>query len=99
MAKLQLSNLVKQYIDIWNKIGREKHKSDPQRIVTYIALTEYVKTIESTIIQEPEYIAIANGDVIKNPNLEILEALKEEIRHIDKELRLSFWANDKVRGR
>lgn len=98
MTETHLSNLTKQYLDIWNKIGREKHKNDPRKIVTYIALTEYVKTIEADILQEPEYITKQNSDVIRNPDLEILEALKEEIRNIDKELRLSFWPDHKRRG-
>lgn len=99
MAEIHLSDLTRQYLDIWNKIGREKYKSDPRKIVTYMALIAYVKAIEHDILNAPEYIAKKDGDTIKNPDLEILEELKEEIRNIDKELRLSFWASDKVRRR
>lgn len=98
MAETHLNDLSKIYLDIWNKIGREKHKNDPRKIITYIALTEYVKTIEADILQEPEYIAALNCDFIENPNRRILEAIQEEIRSIDKELRLSFWPDHKGRG-
>lgn len=97
MAEKHLSDLAKRYLDIWNKIGREKRKNDPRKIVTYIALTEYIKTIEADIMQEPEYITTRKDDVIENPNRQILEAIQEEIRSIDKELRLSFWPDDKGR--
>lgn len=67
-------------------------------VIVYAVLSEYVKTIEADILQEPGYITARNGDVIENPNRQILEAIKEEIRSIDKELRLSFWPTDKGRG-
>lgn len=92
MAEFKLIELTKKYLDIRNKIGRERNKNDHRQVITYLALTEYVKMIEPIIMLEPEYITIPSGDAIKNPDFDVLEALKETIINIDKELRLSLWA-------
>lgn len=81
-----------KFFDIWGKIGRKKHGGDEIKVITYIALNGYVKTIEPEILKLPAYITVKNNDVIKNPYYEILEAAKEEITRLDKSLRLSFWA-------
>lgn len=98
MAETHLNDLTKKCLDIWNKIGRPKNNRDERLVIVYSVLSEYVKTIEADILQEPGYITARNGDAIENPNRQILEAIKEEIRNIDKELRLSFWPTDKGRG-
>lgn len=83
--------LYDKYKEIWNKIGREKYARDEPYVVTYVALSEYLKTIEPDILQEPEYLDMTTGDKVKNPNHSIIKIIKEAILDIDKTLEISFW--------
>lgn len=77
--------------ETWNKIGREKYAKDGPYMVTYVALSEYLKTIEPDILQEPERVKMTDGKEIENPNLTYIKIIKEIILDIDNELELSFW--------
>lgn len=99
MPNLFNPNIYDKCIEIWHKIGKPQNARDSRRVIIYVALSEYVKTIEADILQEPEHIGIKTDKIIKNPNYEILETIKDEIREIDKSLRLSFWPSNNGRGR
>lgn len=83
--------LFEKCVETWKKIGRQAYESDRNRVVIYVALSEYLKTIETDILEEPEYLETTTDKKIKNPNYGIVEAIKAEIIDIDKALYLSFW--------
>ncbi|MDP3682475.1 MAG: hypothetical protein Q8S01_00950 [Ignavibacteria bacterium] len=84
--------LFEKCVETWGKIGRQKYERDRNRVVIYVALLEYLKTVEPDILKEPEYLETTDGEKFKNPNYGIIETIKDEIRDIDKTLRLSLWA-------
>jgi hypothetical protein len=87
--------LFDKFVDIANKIGRKKKTGDERLAILYVALTEYVKTIEPEILKKPEYATIKGKDTKdKNPDYLILEVIKKEINNIDHNLRLSLWAKE-----
>lgn len=91
MPKLFNPYLFEKCVETWKKIGRQKYERDQNRVVIYVALSEYLKTIEADILKEPEYLVTTTDEKFKNPNYGIVETIKAEIRDIDKTLELSFW--------
>lgn len=78
--------------ETWDKIGRQKYVRDNRNIVLYVALSEYLKTIEPDILQEPKRVKnMGNEQVAENPNLVFIEIIKQIILDIDRDLSLSFW--------
>lgn len=84
-------DIAKKFVDILNKIGRKTHRDDPIKVVVYIALSEYISTIEADIPQEPPKITTKDGDIVDNPNKTILEISKFAKDLLDKSLQLSLW--------
>lgn len=77
--------------DIFNKIGRKKHKDDAVKVILYVALTEYIDVIESDILQEPEFMFECGVCVDENPNKALLKISKHTKDLLDQSLQLSLW--------
>lgn len=85
---------VYKFRDIFNRIGRKKHNDDPIKVVIYIALTEYIDTIEAVILHEREYITEIDSGTDENHNETILEISKIAKDLLDKSLHLSLWGKE-----